>query len=114
MACSSVKVLMLRTAKKKTTSQLGTQHEGQSRCLRGSWQQTGCEAGDLLVRGVLYLMLMSLFSRCRSMASCKRLRPCMKGSIVMGSPVAKHGLVREGGVRNQCEEREGRFRGEHM
>ena len=45
------------------------------------------EDGDLLVRGVLYLMLMSLFSRCLSMASCKRLRPCMKGSIVMGSPV---------------------------
>lgn len=53
------------------------------------------------MRGVLYLMLMSLFSRCLSMASCRRLRPCMKGGIDMGSPVTMHQVVRAvDGVRN--------------
>jgi hypothetical protein len=39
---------------------------------------------DLLVRGVLYFILMSLFSRCFSIASLSSLKPDMRGRILSG------------------------------
>src|SRR5271168_3047307 len=51
-----------------------------------SWRWWGC----LLVRGVLYLRLGSLFSLWRSMASLRRLKPCMQGGKRWLSQVSDH------------------------
>src|SRR5271170_325676 len=59
--------------------------------------------GRLLVRGVLYLRLGSLFSLWRSMASLRRLKPCMRGGKRWLSQVNDHEVsaefeVESGGV----------------
>lgn len=95
MACSSVKVFTLRTVLVAVVSGCDAGKRGSdSGSWNAAWQRV---KADLLVRGVLYLMLMSLFSRCLSMASCRRLRPCMKGGIDMGSPVTRHEESEDGG-----------------
>ena len=59
--------------------------------------------GRLLVRGVLYLRLGSLFSLWRSMASLRRLKPCIRGGKRWLSQVNDHEVsaefeVESGGV----------------
>jgi hypothetical protein len=53
--------------------------------------------GRLPVRGVLYLRLGSLFSLWRSIASLRRLMPCMQGGKRWLSQVKDHAEVRNGG-----------------
>ena len=103
---------MLRT---KTTSQSGTQQQGRVKMSKGILaEHTGCEAGWLtrerrLVLDVDVLVLSVPFN-----GFLQTFEALHEGQNCYGITCCKRWTGQRGGVRNQCEEREGRFRGEHM